>query len=121
MIGTDLWGRIAERIAAMHLRLRGYRVLARRYATRVGEVDLVVRRGDIVAFVEVKARTGHEPALAALRPAQRRRIERAAARFLASRPDLADAAVRFDLVTVGRFGRPRHLADAWRPGEGGSW
>lgn len=121
MIGTDLRGRLAERIAALHLRLRGYRVLARRYATHVGEVDLVVRRGEVVAFVEVKARAEHGEALAALRPGQRRRIERAASWFLASRPELAGAAVRFDLITIGRFGWPRHLPDAWRPGDGGSW
>lgn len=111
-------GRLAEFVAALFLRLCGYRILARRFATHVGEIDLIARRGRTLAFVEVKARASHAEALAALRPGQRRRIERAAAQFLAGRPALADACIRFDLVTIGRFGLPRHVVDAWRPDEG---
>lgn len=119
MIGRDLRGRLAERAAALVLGLRGYRILARRYATHVGEVDIVAQRGRLVVFVEVKARATLSDALAAVRAPQRRRIERAAVQFLAARPELADAEVRFDVVAFGRFGLPRHLPDAWRP-EGGS-
>jgi putative endonuclease len=119
VIGPDLRGRLAERAAALLLALRGYRILARRYATHVGEIDLVAQRGRLVVFVEVKAREELRDAFEAVRPQQRRRIERAAAQFLASRPGLAGAEVRFDVVAFDRFGLPRHLPDAWRP-EGGS-
>src|SRR5579859_3351957 len=51
-------GHAGERLAALRLLLTGYRILARRYRTRVGEIDLIARRGDVVAFVEVKRRDG---------------------------------------------------------------
>lgn len=132
-------GRRAEALAVFWLRLKGYRVLARRARTPVGEIDLILRRGDIVAFVEVKARDRLADALGALTPTQCRRIERAARWWMAHRgaatPDrrMPDAnilggkslpfgrkglhacALRFDLVAIGARGRPHHLPDAWRP------
>lgn len=96
------------------LRLAGYRVLARNFRVPSGEIDLVVRRGKVVAFVEVKARAAYEAAAEAIQPYQQLRIRNAALAFLARRPDLAGLAMRFDvvLVTPGRL--PRHLRDAWR-------
>jgi putative endonuclease len=112
-------GQWAERLAAWWLRLKLYRVLARQVdfgrGRGAGEIDLVVRRGDLVAFVEIKSRADLETAAHALTPAQRRRIERAAAAFLARRPDLASLAVRFDLVLVAPGRWPHHVKDAWRP------
>ena len=110
------YGRLAEAAAAGWLRLKGYRVVARRFRTPLGEVDLVVRRGRTLAFVEVKARHEAAAALEAVTPRQRGRIGRAAQAFLVRRPDLADCDLRFDVVIVGRGRPPRHLADAWRPG-----
>jgi putative endonuclease len=74
-------GRLAEATAALLLRLKGYRVLARRFTTPVGELDLVARRGDLVLFVEVKRRQVAGTALQALLPRQQRRIARAAAYY----------------------------------------
>ena len=108
-------GRRAERLAAWMLRLRGYRILARRFACPAGEIDLVARRGDLLAFVEVKHRDRPEAGAEALRPAQRRRILRAAEAFLQRRPDLAGLRLRFDLVLIAPGHLPRHLRDAWRP------
>ncbi len=108
-------GRGAERLAAWFLRLRGYRILARRFACPVGEIDLVARRGDLLLFVEVKRRRSPEAAAEALRPAQRRRIARAAEAFLRDRPALAGLRQRFDLVLISPWRLPRHLGDAWRP------
>ncbi len=108
-------GRRAERLAAWLLRLRGYRILARRFACPVGEIDLVARRGDLLAFVEVKRRDSPAAAAEALRPAQRRRIARAAEAFLSQRPELAGLRLRFDLVLITPGRPPRHLTDAWRP------
>ncbi len=111
----DRRGRAAERLAAWSLRLRGYRILARRFACPAGEIDLVVRRGDLLAFVEVKRRPSLDAGAEALRPAQRRRIARAAEAFLGQRPALAGLRLRFDLVLIAPWRLPRHLSDAWRP------
>ena len=109
-------GRRAEDLACLLLRLKGYRVLDRRYRCAGGEIDVIARRGRLVCFVEVKARATREAALTAVTPRGRQRIERAARTWMA-RARLAPPSrydVRFDLVTVvGR--RPRHLKDAWRP------
>jgi len=111
----EAWGRWAESLAAWSLRLRGYRILARRFRTPLGEIDLVARRGGLLAFVEVKARADMEQALAALGQRQRERTVRAAELFLLRRPDLAGLTLRFDLIAVRPWRLPRHLCDAWRP------
>ncbi len=114
-------GRRAEWLAAWALRLKGWRILARGHVTGrgtgAGEVDIVARRGGLLAFVEVKARPSLDQAAEAVSPAQRRRIERGAAAFLAARPDLAVLRTRFDLMLVipGRW--PVHRMDAWRVGD----
>ena len=110
----QVWGWWAETLAAWSLRLRGYRVLARRYRTPLGEIDLVVRRGRLLAFVEVKARHDLEQSLNALGPQQRERTRRAATLFLLRYPHHADCVLRFDLVAVRPWRLPRHLVDAWR-------
>jgi putative endonuclease len=107
-------GRLAAAAAAWHLRLRGFRILARRYATPVGEFDLIARRGDLLLFVEVKRRPRVDEAVAALQPFQQARIARAAEAFLQRRQDLVLCAVRFDLVAVAPWRLPRHVADVWR-------
>lgn len=114
--GRERAGRVAEAAAAWFLRLRGYRILARRYATPVGEIDLVARRGDLLLFVEVKHRVAGATALEALRPQQQQRIARAAAFFLQRRPQLAGCAVRFDLLALAPWRLPRHIPDVWREG-----
>jgi len=112
-------GRRAEGLALWWLRLKGYRVLARGVTvgrgSGAGEVDMVVRRGRVVAFVEVKARPTLEAALDALSRSQRRRIETGAAAFMARQPALAACDLRFDLMLVVPGHWPRHLPDAWRP------
>lgn len=107
-------GRLAEAMCRLSLRLKGYRILARNLRTPVGEIDIVARRGRIVAVVEVKARLdGADPGLVPA-PRQRRRIARAAGAFLAMNPALAGLSVRFDVMSVTGWRWPRHLADAWR-------
>ncbi len=99
----------AEAVAAWMLRMKGWRILARRCRTPLGEIDIIARRGGTVAFVEVKRRLRREDAVLALRPAQRERMIRAARWWLAGRPEAQAATVRFDLVTVSGWMRPRHL------------
>jgi len=108
-------GRAAETLCAVFLVLRGYRILARDYRCPVGEIDLVCRRGRRVAFVEVKARHDRGRAAEAVTPAQRARIARAAAHFLARHPHLETCEARFDVILVTPRRLPQHLADAWRP------
>jgi putative endonuclease len=109
-------GRWSEALCRLALRLKGYRILARGWRCPQGEIDIVARRGGTVAIVEVKARRTLDAAGSALSVHQRRRLEHAAATFVARHPGLTGLPVRFDvmLVTPGRW--PRHLADAWREG-----
>lgn len=110
-------GEWAERLCLWHLRLMGYRVLARRYRTPVGEIDLIARRGRTVAAIEVKARADAGRAAESVQWRQRGRIARALEHFLKSRPDLGDAELRFDVMLVAPRSWPRHLRDAWRAGD----
>lgn len=110
-------GHLAEILCLWHLRLRGYRILARRYRVPVGEIDLLARRGHVLAAIEVKARADLAAAGEALAPRQRRRIVRALDHFLAARPDLRRLGLRFDVMLVAPRRLPRHLVDAWRPEE----
>jgi putative endonuclease len=110
-------GRWAESLCLWSLRLRGYRILARDYRVPVGEIDIVARRGGTLVAIEVKARGDHASAVEAVTPRQRRRITRAAAQFLASRPSLARLTVRFDVMLVVPRRLPLHLRDAWREGD----
>ena len=68
----------AERLCALSLRLAGWRILARRYGTPAGELDIVARRGRLIAFVEVKHRRERQGVLETITARQRRRIENAA-------------------------------------------
>lgn len=110
----EIAGRRAEDICAWYLRLKGYRVLARRFRTPVGEIDIIARRGSVVAMIEVKARPSKTEAIGAVSTQQRRRIARAALFFLQKRPDLTNKDLRFDLMLVTPWHMPHHLIDAWR-------
>ena len=111
--GTYQDGLWAESVAEIVLRLKGYRILARRYKTSLGEIDLVVRRGKSVAFVEVKKRRTIPEALESLTPAMKRRIINAARHFLAAYPDYGSCDMRFDLFVVSGLFSFRHLDNAW--------
>jgi putative endonuclease len=108
------FGRLAETACALVLRLKGYSILARDFRTPVGEIDIVARRGAVVAFVEVKARSGGD-AIDGLGRRQRQRIARAALAFVQQRPALAGLGMRFDVMLIDGRRLPRHIADAWRP------
>jgi len=105
-------GRDGERRAAWYLWLKGWRILDRRVRTRSGEVDLVARKGNLIAFVEVKARaTGAELDFAI----DERRLARvaAAAEILMPRYATAGEDVRIDVVLVAPGQLPRHIENAW--------
>ncbi len=108
-------GLIAETVSVVWLRLLGYRVVARRLRTPVGEIDIVARRKDILAIVEVKARRNWENAFEAVTLRQRKRLERAAQWMVAGRPDLGGLKIRFDVMAISPWRLPVRLIDAWRP------
>jgi len=107
-------GRLAEWLCLWHLRLRGWRIVARGWRCPSGEIDILARRGKVLAIIEVKSRSGMTAAASALAPRQRRRIARAAEAFLLARPDLAGLDLRFDLMLVAPLRLPRHWRGAWR-------
>ena len=105
-------GRRAETVAAWWLRLHGWRILARRARVPGGEVDLVARRGKVVAFVEVKQRSSAEAAALSLDEYRLRRVavaaERLAPRFARDGDD-----IRIDAIFLVPGKLPRHLVNVW--------
>lgn len=97
LIGRILGDR-GERAAVAHLKRRGMRILRRNYRTKHGEVDAIARDGDVVVFVEVKARRRGDPA-EAVTPEKQRRLTLAALHFL-KRHGLLEHRCRFDVVAV---------------------
>lgn len=112
---NDKKGRRAEAIAALFLQVKGYRILARRARTPLGEIDLVAMKGTTLVFVEVKARATLDSALIALHPAALRRIE-AASRVLAPRFAGRCTTSRIDAVLVRPWALPVHLIAIAREG-----
>lgn len=106
-------GYLAEQLAAALLRLKGYRILAQRLRTPVGEIDLLVRRGNTVAVIEVKHRPDLDSAAGAISPRQRKRLCDAARFVLAGKPELRDHSLRFDALLISRCGWSRHIVNAW--------
>ena len=113
------WGRRAEDLSALALRLKGYRILARRFRCPAGEIDIVARHGTTLAIVEVKARTRAATAMESLTARQKARLERAALAFLSRGASgivpQSDFSLRFDLMVVTPWRWPRHLPNAWQP------
>jgi putative endonuclease len=108
-------GHAGESLAALWLRLKGYRILARRLKTHAGEIDLVAAAPfGPVCFVEVKARAAARAAAESVGPSQQTRIARAASLYLASRPGLARRGSRFDIVAIAPGALPVHYRDVWR-------
>lgn len=105
-------GRRAERLAAWWLRLKGWRILAVRARTPVGEVDLVARRGRVLAFIEVKARASEAAAAWALDDYRLRRVA-AAAEALIPRYSRDGDTVRIDAMFLTPWRPPRHMTNVW--------
>jgi putative endonuclease len=106
-------GLLAETLAALLLRLKGHRIVARRYKTPVGEIDLVALKGRRLAFIEVKRRKTAADAAWTLPAKQRRRIVRAAQYWLAGHPAYAGHDIAFDVVLAAPWTWPRYIANAF--------
>lgn len=102
-------GHYSEWLAALALMVKGYRILERRYRTRLGEIDLIARRGDLVLIVEVKARRSLVDAMEAIARQSERRIEAAADIWLSRQPDYGRFSLRFDMVAVLPWRWPVHV------------
>ena len=107
-------GRRGEAIAALYLGFKGYRIVARRVKTPVGEIDLIVQRGGVTVFVEVKARSFSHQEADALMAVNRRRIVHAAQMWLMRRPELMATDLRFDVIFLAPFAWPRHIVNAFQ-------
>ena len=106
-------GRLAESAAALLLRFKGHRIVAQRYKTPVGEIDLVALKGRRLAFIEVKRRRTADEAAWTLPARQRRRIVRAAQYWLAGHPDFTGHDIAFDVVLAAPWTWPRYIANAF--------
>jgi putative endonuclease len=106
-------GLSAEARAAIYLMAKGYRILAKRFRTPHGEIDLIAKRRNLVAFVEVKARATLDDAAFAVTPRQQNRIIDAAQGWLIAHPEHAELELRFDVILIAPRHLPRHLLAAF--------
>jgi putative endonuclease len=110
---TFLRGHRAEWIALLFLLMKGYRPLARRYAAAGGEIDLIMARGDTIAFIEVKARGLMDDALSAITAPKRRRFSRAVRAWLSRNPWAEGKTWRADAVFIAPRRWPQHIRSAF--------
>jgi putative endonuclease len=106
-------GLSAEGRAAAYLMAKGYRILAKRFRTPHGEIDIVARRRNLLAFVEVKARASLDEAAFAVTPRQQARIIDAAQAWLIAHPEHAEFELRFDAILIAPWHLPRHVLAAF--------
>ncbi len=106
-------GHVSEWIAAAYLFLKGYRILARRYRTKLGEIDIIARKGDLAVFIEVKARGDASLAVDAVSATAQKRIRAASDIWLSRQRDAHLISQRYDIVAVMPLRWPRHFIDAF--------
>ena len=110
-------GHIAEFWALQYLRLKGYALISNNYTTGkgtgAGEIDLIVKKQNILAFIEVKKRQTLTSAAYAIQPRQQQRIRRGAEAFLATHPEYADFDIRFDAILIESPFKIKHIENAF--------
>lgn len=107
------WGHVSEWIAAASLMFKGYRILKLRYKTKVGEVDIIARKGTLIIMVEVKARQTIEAAYDAVTVTVQRRIESAGDLWLAKQKNPHLLSVRYDIIAVRPWKWQTHYENAF--------
>jgi putative endonuclease len=112
-VAAEKRGHLAEVLALWYLRCKGYRLLARRFKTPQGEIDLIMRKGQTTAFIEVKARTTSDAAIMAVTQTQSKRIASAAANWMARDAKASAGFCRFDIVAVPSYLWPTHIENAF--------
>jgi putative endonuclease len=113
------YGLLAERLAALYLTCKGYRIIAGRYRNVLGEIDLLALRGDTLAVVEVKARKTLAQCEETITPQKQQRLARAVQGILgnskiAGLANGRERNIRFDVIWIAPWQWPRHIKDAWR-------
>lgn len=108
-------GIYAERLAGLWLQMKGYHIAARRFETYFGEIDIIARRGHVIAIVEVKARPTIEEAMEAVKQPSEKRFDNAANIFLARQPDRKKLRLRYDLIAISPWKLPRHIEGFFHP------
>jgi putative endonuclease len=106
-------GMLAETVAALFLRAKGWRILERRYKTHVGEIDIIARRYGVVAFMEVKFRRKHEAAAEAIDRINQSRVRRAAELYLMKHTEYTTFETRFDAIIMAPNSLPEHIQNAF--------
>jgi putative endonuclease len=106
-------GRSGEWLAALALRLKGYQIVGRNFRTKLGEIDIIARKGDLVIFVEVKARPSASESVDAVGTQAKRRIANAAELWIGRQRDAERLSWRFDIVAVSPRRWPVHFEDAF--------
>ncbi|MCJ8508020.1 YraN family protein [Rhizobium lemnae] len=106
-------GRYSEYLAALYLMAKGYRIVSTRYRTPLGEIDLIARKGSVVAFIEVKARKSENLAVEAVGFQSQKRIRAASDLWLAKQRKASVLSLRYDIVAVRPWRLPRHFVDAF--------
>ena len=106
-------GHISEYIAALYLTAKGYRIRAIRHRTKLGEIDIIAQRGDLVVCVEVKARRDADSAVFAVTATAQQRIRSASEIWLSRQPDAHRLSLRYDIVAVLPWRFPRHFEGAF--------
>ncbi len=110
---SGLTGRRAEWLAILWLTAKGYRLLERRFGGKGGEIDLVMKRGRTVAFVEVKARRHLDDATIAITAKKQRLVERRIRHWLSRNAWAASHHLRADAVFLAPWRLPRHVPAAF--------
>jgi putative endonuclease len=106
-------GRSAELVAALFMLMKGYRPLAWRLKTSRGEIDLIVKSGRRIVFVEVKTRADIDKGLASITPFKARRMFDAARLWIGRNAHDLGADYRFDILVVSAYHWPRHIENAF--------
>jgi putative endonuclease len=106
-------GLSAESRPSAYLMAKGYRILAKRFRTPYGEIDIVARRRNLIVVVEVKARASLDDAAYAVTPRQQLRIIDAAQAWLMAHPEHANFDLRFDAMLIAPRRLPRHRLAAF--------
>lgn len=110
---AERWGHVAEWLGALFLLARGYRILAVRYKTKLGEIDIIVRKGNVIAFVEVKSRRDPQAAVDAVTDTAKRRIQGASDLWISRRRDAHLLTRRYDILAFSGWKLPTHFIDAF--------
>jgi len=106
-------GHRGEWLAAFALQIKGYKILERGFRTKLGEIDIIAKKGNLIAIIEVKARRDIHSALDAVNYDSQRRISNAADIWLSMRRDFGELSVRFDIIAIVPGKWPKHFPGAF--------